>query len=48
MEVYCNMLVQNHVKYNMLFKKITLWNGDAMAKDLTLQCGSEEFKFPHL
>ncbi len=48
MEVYYNMLVQNHVKYNMLFKKTTLWNGGAMAKDLTLQCGSEEFKFPHL
>jgi hypothetical protein len=29
------MLVQNHVHYNMLSKKITLWGGGAMVKDLT-------------
>jgi hypothetical protein len=29
----------------MLFKKITLWGGDAIVKDLTTQCGGEEFKF---
>jgi hypothetical protein len=39
-----NMLVQNHVNYNMLFKKIILWGGGAMVKDLTPQCGGEEFK----
>ncbi len=33
---------------NMLFKKITLWGGGAMAKDLIPQCGGEEFKSPHL
>jgi hypothetical protein len=27
MEVDRNMLVQNHVHYNMLSKKITLWGG---------------------
>jgi hypothetical protein len=34
MEVDYNMLVQNHVHYNMLSKKITLWGGGAMVKDL--------------
>jgi hypothetical protein len=29
-------------------KKITLWGGGAMLKDLTPQCGAEEFKSPHL
>jgi hypothetical protein len=29
-------------------KKITLWGGDAMVKNLILQCGSEEFKSSHL
>jgi hypothetical protein len=29
---------------NMLSKKITLWGGGAMVKDLTPQCGGEEFK----
>jgi hypothetical protein len=48
MEVDYNMLIQNHVYYNMLSKKITLWGGGGMVKDLTLQCGSEEFKSPHL
>ncbi len=48
MVVYYNMLVQNHVNYNMLSKKIILRNGGAMVKDMTPQCGSEEFKFPHL
>jgi hypothetical protein len=48
MEVYYNMLVQNHVYYNMLFKIITLWGGGAMVKDLTSQCEGEEFKSPHL
>ncbi len=32
----------------MLFKKITLWDGGAIVKDLTPQCGGEEFKSPHL
>jgi hypothetical protein len=48
MQVDYNMLVQNHVYYNMLSKKITLWGGSAMVKSLTPQCGSEEFKSPHL
>jgi hypothetical protein len=48
MEVDYNMLVQNHVHYNMLSKENTLWDGGAMVKDLTLQCGGEEFKSPHL
>jgi len=30
--------------HNMLFKKITLWGGGAIIKDLTTQCGGEEFK----
>jgi hypothetical protein len=29
-------------------KKITLCGGGAMVKDLTPQCGGEEFKSPHL
>ncbi len=29
-------------------KIITLWGGGAMVKDLTLQCGVEAFKSPHL
>jgi hypothetical protein len=48
MEIDYKMLVQNHVSYNMLSKKITLWGDGAMVKDLILQCGSEEFKSPHL
>jgi hypothetical protein len=48
MKIDYNMLVQNHVHYNMLFKIITLWGGGAMVKDLTLQCGGEEFKSSHL
>jgi hypothetical protein len=42
-----NMLIQNHVHYNILFKKITLWGGDALVKDLTPQCGCEEYLSPH-
>ncbi len=42
------MLVQNHVHYNMLCKKIALWGGGAMVKNLTPPCGGEEFKSPHL
>jgi hypothetical protein len=42
------MLVQNHVYYNMLSKTITLWGGGAMVKNLTPQCGVEEFKSRHL
>jgi len=38
MEVDYNMLIQNHVHYNMLLKKITLWGGGAMVKDLIPQC----------
>jgi hypothetical protein len=48
MEVDYNMLVQNHVNYNKLSMKITLWGGGAMVKNLTFQCGSEEFKSSHL
>jgi hypothetical protein len=48
MEVDYNMLVQNHVHYNMLSKKITLWGGGGMVKDLIHQCGGEEFKSSHL
>ncbi len=47
MKFYYNMLVQNHVHYKYVVdKKITLWDGGAMVKDLTLQCGGEES--PHL
>ncbi len=42
------MLVQNHVHYNMLSKKITLWGGGAMVNDLIFQCEGEEFKSPHV
>jgi hypothetical protein len=35
MEVNYKMLMQNHVNYNMLFKKITLWGGGAIVKDWT-------------
>ncbi len=48
MEIDYDMLVQNHVYYNMLLKKITLWGGGAMGKDLTSQFEGEEFKSPHL
>jgi hypothetical protein len=49
MEVDYNMLVQNHVHYNMLSKKKkTLWGGGAMVKEFSFQCGGEEFKSPHL
>jgi len=49
MEINYNIWVQNHVYYNMLStKKITLWGGGAMVKDLIPQCGGEEFKSPHL
>jgi hypothetical protein len=42
------MLVQNHVRYNYVVKKITLWGGGAMVKDLNLQCKGEKFKSPNL
>ncbi len=48
MEVDYKMLMQNHVNYNMVFKKITLWCGGAIVKKLTFQYGGEEFKSPHL
>jgi len=48
MEVDYNILVQNHVHYNMLSKKIILWGGGAMVKDLILQCEGEELMSPHL
>jgi len=48
MEVDYNMLVQNHVHYKYVVQKITLWGGDTMVKDLTPQCGGEEFKSLHL
>jgi hypothetical protein len=34
MKVDYNMLLQNPVHYNMLSKKITLWGGGAMVKNL--------------
>jgi hypothetical protein len=34
--------------YNMMSKKITLWGGGAMVKDLIPQYEGEEFKSPHL
>jgi hypothetical protein len=45
-----NMLVQNHVHYNHVVQKITLWGDGGMVNDLTTQCqcGGEEFKSPHL
>jgi hypothetical protein len=48
MKIDYNILVQNHVNYNMLSKKITLWGGGVMVKDLIPQCEDEEFKSPHL
>ncbi len=39
--------------FNIMFtticcpRKITLWGGGAMVKDLIPQCGGEEFKSPH-
>ncbi len=33
---------------NMLSKKHRLWVGGKMVRDLIPQCGSEEFKSPHL
>ncbi len=34
MEIDYNMLVHNHIYYNMLSTKITLWGDGAMVKDL--------------
>jgi len=48
MEIDYNMLIQNHVHYDMLSKNESLWGGGAMVKHFTLQCGGEEFKSPHL
>jgi hypothetical protein len=48
MEIDYNMLVQNHVYYNMLSKKIILWGGGVVVNKLIPQCGGEEFKSPHL
>ncbi len=45
---YNILLVQSHVHYNYVLQNITLWGGGAMVKDLTPQCGGEEFKSPHL
>ncbi len=42
MEVYYNMFDQNHVHYNYVFQKITLWGGGAMVKDLNSQFGGED------
>jgi hypothetical protein len=45
MKVDYNMLLQNHVHYNMLSKKITLWGAGAMVKDLiNVEVGSSS---PH-
>jgi hypothetical protein len=48
MEIDHKMLVQNHVQYNILSQKITLWGGSAMVNNLTFQSKTEEFKSPHL
>jgi hypothetical protein len=48
MEVDYNMLVQNHVHYKYVVQKNHLMGGGTMVKDLTFQCGGEEFKSPHL
>jgi len=48
MEVDSNMLVQNLVNYNVLFKKITLWGDGVIVKDFISQCGGEELKSPYL
>jgi predicted metalloenzyme YecM len=48
MEVDYNMLVQNHVQYNMLSKKKILWGDGATVKDLIPQCEGEKLMFPHL
>jgi len=48
MEVHYNILVQNHVHYKYVLQEYHLMNGGAMVKDLTLKCGGEEFKYPHL
>jgi hypothetical protein len=47
MEVDYYIIVRNHVYYNMLSKKITLWGGGTMV-DLIPQCEGEEIKSPHL
>jgi hypothetical protein len=36
------------VDYNMLSKRVILWGGGAMVKDLTPPSGGEKFKTPHL
>ncbi len=41
------MFVQNHVHYNMLFKK-SPYGVVVLVKNLIPQCASEEFKSPHL
>jgi hypothetical protein len=48
MKIDYNMLVQNHVNYNMLCKKIILQGGRAMVKNLIPQFGGEKFQSPHL
>jgi hypothetical protein len=48
MEVGYNMLIKNHVYYNMLSKTNHLWGGGVMVKDLTCQCEGEKFKSSHL
>jgi len=41
------MIVRNHVYYNILSKKITLWGG-GITVELIPQCEGEEIKSPHL
>jgi hypothetical protein len=47
MEVDYNMLVQNHVHYKYVVWENHLMGGGVIVKDLTPQCGGEEFKSPH-
>jgi hypothetical protein len=42
------MSIQNHVHYNMLFRKNHLMGGGVMVKDLIFQSVGEKFKSPHL
>jgi hypothetical protein len=48
MEVDYNMLVQNHVHYNLLFKKITLWGDGVMIKKLDSSMWRQGVQVPTL
>jgi hypothetical protein len=46
MEIDYNMLVQDHVHYKYVVLENHLLRWWCMVKDLTPQCGGEEFKSP--